>query len=301
MEEAVAGEVVVVVEAAAVGINPISKVTGIKGAGLKGAGIGWRPPLSAAISCLENLSFVEVIAESVWSRSQLPEALESLAAKGIKIIPHGISLGLAGADYPDRKKLKLLKDLAGKVQAPLISEHVAFVRGGGLEVGHLLGVSRNRQTLEIVIENVLMAMDQLELPLALENIACPLEPPGSSMSEGEFLSELVDRTGCWLLLDLENVHARACFQKSDPIPFLKSMPLDRVAYVHVAGGYEHGGEYHDTHDQPVGETTRELLKIAAEENGVPAFCLERDGNWPSATELVTEMEALRKLAFGNRS
>jgi uncharacterized protein (UPF0276 family) len=267
---------------------------------LSGSGIGWRPELSASIACLPSLSFIEIIAESFWHCQQLPDPFKCLLNRGIEIVPHGISLGLAGADYPDRDHLKRLASLAQLLDAPCVSEHVAFVRANGIESGHLLPVPRNKETLAVLIENTKMAMDILQRPLALENIANRVEPPGSIMPEWDFLHELVDRTGCWLLLDLENLHARARSHHFNPIEQLASFPLHRVAYLHLAGGIEHDGKYHDTHDQPVGDDTLAILKVLQAKNPALAFCLERDGNWPRLRELSAEMDRLRPYVMVDR-
>lgn len=267
---------------------------------IRGAGIGWRPELSASIACLADLSFVEIIAESFWHCMQLPESLQCLRNRDISIVPHGISLGLAGADYPDRDHLRRLASLARTLEAPCVSEHVAFVRANGIESGHLMPVPRNEDSLTVLIENTKMAMDILQRPLALENIASRVEPPGSTMPEGDFFHKLVDRTGCWLLLDLENLHARARSHHFNPIEQLASFPLHRVAYLHLAGGIEHHGEYHDTHDQPVGDETLAILKVLQAKNPALAYCLERDGNWPRLSELSTEMDRLRPYVMVDR-
>ena len=266
---------------------------------LSGSGIGWRPELSASIACLPSLSFIEIIAESFWHCQQLPDPFKCLLNRGIEIVPHGISLGLAGADYPDMDHLKRLASLARLLEAPCVSEHVAFVRANGIESGHLLPVPRNKGTLAVLIENTKIAMDVLQRPLALENIASRIEPPGSTMPEGDFFQELVDRTGCWVLLDLENLHAQGRTRQFNLNEQISKFPLQRIAYLHVAGGGEHHGEYHDTHDQPVGEATLAMLKALQKINPSIAFCLERDSNWPCFQELAAEMDRLRYYAMAN--
>ncbi len=107
-----------------------------------GLGIGWRPELALPIDRYEGLGFVEVIAEGFDTPGPIPEPLERLRARGVLIVPHGISLSLGGAEPPDRARLAALGRLATRLEAPLVSEHVAFVRAGGFEAGHLLPLPR---------------------------------------------------------------------------------------------------------------------------------------------------------------
>ncbi len=125
-------------------------------------------------------------------------------------------------------------------ESPLVSEHVAFVRAGGREAGHLLPVPRTRAALDVLVANVAEAMAGLPVPLALEPIATLFEWPAAEIDEADFLTELLDRTGALLLLDVANVWANARNAGTDPVALLDRLPLDRVAYVHVAGGTESG-------------------------------------------------------------
>src|SRR5262249_21028984 len=147
----------------------------------------------------------------------------------------------------DRERLASLAALAERFGAPLVSEHVAFVRGGGRETGHLLPLPRTRDALEVLVANVRAAQVVLPVPLALENVATLLEWPDAEMDEVAFLTEVLERTNSLLLLDAANVYANARNHGYDPVAFLEGLPLDRIAYVHVAGGVDRDGLYHDTH------------------------------------------------------
>ncbi len=201
-----------------------------------GVGIGWRAELARFIAGSDDLRFVEVIAEGLTATGPLPGPLARLKARGVRVIPHGVRLSLGGADKPDRRRIAHLARVAELLDAPLVSEHVAFVRAGGTEAGHLMPVPRTREALQIVAENVRQAQEQLPVPLALEQIAALVDWPEAEMDEAAFLCELLDRTGALLLLDVANLYANARNHRYDPLSFLDRLPLDRIAYVHVAGG-----------------------------------------------------------------
>jgi uncharacterized protein (UPF0276 family) len=182
------------------------------------------------------------------------------------------------------------------LDAPLVSEHIAFVRAGGTEAGHLLPVPRTRDALDVLVDNVLLAQAQLPVPLALEPIAALFEWPEDEMDEATFLTELLDRTGAWLLLDVANVYANATNRGAAPGALLARLPLERISYVHIAGGAEHDGLYHDTHTDPVPPEVLALLSELSALHHLPAVLLERDGHYPPEAQLRTELDAVAHAA-----
>jgi hypothetical protein len=259
-----------------------------------GLGIGWRPPLALAIDRFPELGFVEVMADDLDPRGPLPAAIENLRARRIPIVPHGVALSLGSADPPDGRRLADLARLAERLDAPLVSEHLAFVRGGGIEVGHLLPLPRTRECLDIVVANVRAAKKALPVPLAVENIATLVAWPHAEMDEATFLAELLDRADVGLLLDVENVYANARNHGDDPAAFFDRLPLERLAYVHVGGGVDRGSFYHDTHAHPVPDPVLALLEELAARVLIPGVLLERDDDFPSTTELFGEMAAIAR-------
>src|SRR5205085_90607 len=134
------------------------------------------------------------------------------------------SLSLGGAEPLDRDRLTALASLAERVAAPLVSEHIAFVRGGGVESGHLLPLPRTRDAVEVLVANVRAAQAVLPVPLALENIATLFGWPDAEMDEAEFLTEILERTNALLLLDLANVYANARNHGYDPAVLVGRLP-----------------------------------------------------------------------------
>jgi uncharacterized protein (UPF0276 family) len=263
------------------------------GLGELGLGIGWRPELALAIHRHPGLGFVELTAENHDASRPLPEAISQLLARGLDVVVHGVSLSLGGAEPPEPMRLEALAGLAERTGARLVSEHVAFVRAGGVEAGHLLPVPRTRESLDVLVENVRPARPARGLPLALENIAAVVEWPDREMGEAAFLAELLERTDSLLLLDVSNVHANARNHELDPMAYLDGLPLHRLAYVHVGGGVEHHGVYHDTHAHRVDPAAIDLLEELAARVDVPGAMLERDDDFPPAEELAAELEAIR--------
>jgi len=266
-----------------------------------GLGIGWRPEIALLIERRRDLGFIEVMAEDFAAAGRLPRAIEDLRERGLAIVPHGVSLSLGGAEPPDRHRLEALARTAARLGAPLVSEHIAFVRAGGLESGHLLPLPRTRDTLELVVANAREAKAALPVPLALENVATLFEWPDSEMSEAEFLTEVLERADVLLLLDLANLHANSLNFGYNPLEFIDRIPLDRIAYVHVAGGMERGGLYHDTHAHTVPPAVLELLNALASRIEVPGVMLERDERFPPDVVLGAELSAIAAALARGRS
>lgn len=260
-----------------------------------------------------EIDFTEVVSENVDPRA-IPAELTALVDHGVTVIPHGVTLGLAGADLPDPERLARLAGLADALDAPLVSEHVAFVRAGSvgvddgagagaggegdgaggdgphadvLEAGHLMPAPRTVEALEVLVANVTAAQAALPVPLALENIAALFAWPEDEFDEPSYLRELVSRTGVGLVLDLANIYSSCTARGLDARAELQRYPLDAVAYVHIAGGRFAEELYLDTHADPIcpevldllacwRDSLRSLGRVHAGEGPVPGVLLERD-------------------------
>ncbi|MET7698746.1 DUF692 domain-containing protein [Streptomyces sp. NPDC005485] len=275
--------------------------TGLLGrAGRLGTGIGWRPEIADAVERMPGIDWVEAVAENLCP-GHLPESLLRLRERGVTVVPHGVSLGLGGADRPDQARLTALAERAEALGSPLVTEHIAFVRAGGpltasplLEAGHLLPVPRTRDALDVLCENVRIAQAALPVPLAVENIAALISWPGEEMTEGQFLYDLVDRTGVRLLIDVANLHTNHVNRGENPAKALDELPVEAIAYVHVAGGFERDGVWHDSHAHPVPRPVLDILADLASRVTPPGVLLERDDNFPEAGELEREVDAIRE-------
>ncbi|MEW2190056.1 multinuclear nonheme iron-dependent oxidase [Streptomyces microflavus] len=264
-----------------------------------GIGIGWRPEIAAEVEALTGIDWVEAVAENLCA-DHLPGSLVRLRERGVTVVPHGVSLGLGGADRPDAGRLASLAARAELLGTPLVTEHIAFVRAGGpltatprLEAGHLLPVPRTWDALGVLCENVRIAQDSLPVPLALENIAALISWPDEELTEGQFLAELVERTGVRLLIDVANLHTNHVNRGEDPAKALDELPVEAIAYVHVAGGVEKDGVWHDTHAHPVTAPVLDVLAELRSRVDPPGVLLERDDAFPPGAELAAELETIR--------
>ncbi len=256
-----------------------------------GVGLGWRPETALLVEERRSLAFTEVIAETI-DPTRPPTALRSLIERGLPVVTHGVSLSLGGAARVDEARLARLAAVATALRSPLVSEHVAFSRHDELEAPHFLPVPMTRTQLAVLVDNVRRASAALPVPLALENIAAPVVWPGAELAEAELLAELLERTGARLLLDVANLHANLVNHGGDLDAYLARLPLERVAYLHVAGGAHVDGTWRDTHAHAVSPAIAATLDCVLDRIGPVPVLLERDHGFSSRAELTRELDAL---------
>ncbi len=269
---------------------------------LRGVGIGWRPEIAGVVAELPELGFVEVVAENLsalLTDGPLPPTLTQLHARGVPAVAHGVSLSLGSADPGGLGDPTHLAQVALALGSPLVSEHLAFVRAGGIEAGHLLPCPRTREGVAVLVRNIERVLPELPVPLALELPAALLSWPEDELTDAQFVTEVLERANVGLLIDVANIYGNARNTGVDPAAELAAYPLERLAYAHIAGGMVVDGVYLDTHTHPVLPEVLELAALLAElAPGAPVL-LERDGDYPPPQELAAELAAIR-AAVGAR-
>jgi len=270
-------------------------------------GLSWRTVLAAGIFAhRDQVDVVEVIAEDWFDapRWQI-SALRTLATQ-IPVQLHGTSAGLASAAPVEEKRLAKMARLVERVQPEAWSEHLAFVRAAGCEIGHLAAVPRNAGTVENSAANIARARRVVGATPMVENIATLMAPPASSLTEAEWLSQVTDAADAPLLLDLHNLYANAVnFGRAPataPLEVLRALPAERVGTVHIAGGRWLAAEpgdreekrWLDDHLHPVPDAVFCMLEeLAALTPHALTVVLERDGAYPPMDDLLLELQLAR--------
>jgi uncharacterized protein len=265
-------------------------------------GLSWRPALAAGIlSNLERIDVVEVIADDYFEAPRYRiKALRTLSAQ-LPIIVHGVSQGLASTAPADERRLARIARLVEAVRPESWSEHLAFVRGGGIEIGHLAAPPRNNSTIDGAAANLDRASRIVGSAPMVENIATLINPPGSTMSEADWIGKILQHTSGDLLLDLHNLHANATNFGYDAIEFLNRIPCERVSTVHIAGG-RWIGRLLDDHLHDVPDPVYHLLtEVAARTLRPLTVVLERDGAFPAMDDLLLQLDCARRaIALGRQ-
>lgn len=212
------------------------------------------------------------------------------------MVMHGVSMSIGAADGVSLGYLKRLKALADRVRPAWISDHLTWTGTDGQNLHDLLPLPYTEESLDVVCANIVLAQEVLERPLVIENPSSYLAFAASTMTEWSFLSRICERTGCALLLDINNIHVSGVNHGFDPYEFLAGLPVDRVWQIHLAGHTDDGELLIDTHDEPVPDPVWRLYEAACRRFGPVATMIERDDNIPALEDLVQELAIARRIS-----
>ena len=263
-----------------------------------GFGLGMRRPHFADfVSGQVEVDFVEVISENFMVAGGRPLHVIDRVREHYPVALHGVSMSIGAADGLNRDYLRRLKALAERVQPIWVSDHLCWTGAQGVNSHDLLPVPFTMEALEIVCRNVAQAQETLERPILLENPSSYVTFAEDHEPEWVFLAEVVRRTGCSILLDVNNIFVSATNHGFDPSLYLDALPLDRVRQIHLAG-HSHGrdGLLIDTHDAPVRDEVWDLFSEAIARCGPVLTMIERDDHIPPLAELCAELAQARAVA-----
>ena len=216
---------------------------------------------------------------------------------------HGVGMSLAGASDPDPDHLAALKQLVDRFEPELVSEHLAWSRLDGRCFPDLLPVPRTNEVLRRLGANIDQVQNALGREILIENPTHYLALLDHQWSETSFLAELARRTGCKLLIDVNNVAVGSHNIGFDPSAWLYDLPPDRIGEIHLAGHSidAEGSLLIDSHDEPVSEQVWGLYRELIERIGPRPTLIERDGNIPPFAELMAEREHAQVILGGSMS
>lgn len=261
-----------------------------------GFGLGLRRDHYADFQAGEvPVDFVEIISENFMVDGGKPLAVLDMVRTHYSVAMHGVSMSIGAAQGLNRDYLLRLKALAERIEPLWVSDHLCWTGVDGLNSHDLLPMPYTAEALDLVCANVAEAQDALARPLLFENPSSYLTFAIDELSEWEFLGEMARRTGCYLLLDVNNVYVSAVNHGFDPLAFLAGIPVDRVRQVHLAG-HTPGEILIDTHDRPVCADVWGLYTEACRRFGPVATMIERDDAVPPLGELLAELQQARNIS-----
>ena len=261
-----------------------------------GIGVGLRVPHQAAIfETQPEVGFFEIISENYMVAGGPPRENLDRILERYPVVQHGVSLGIASAEPLDFDYLARLKELTRHTRTPWVSDHLCWSQAHGHHYHDLLPVPYTPEIAAYIAEKARIVQDYLELPFALENLSSYVTFSDSVMTEWEFYREIVERAGIHMLLDVNNVFVSSVNHGFDPMDYLRAIPYDRVAQVHVAGHtQQEDGTLLDTHDNHVREEVWELYAYVDQQTGGVSTLLEWDDNFISFEDTLAEaMQAKR--------
>jgi uncharacterized protein (UPF0276 family) len=242
-----------------------------------------------------DVAWFEVITENVLAPGGNPRRILRAVRERWPVVLHGVSLGIGGPDPLDEDYLRDLCDLATEVEPAWVSDHLCWGGLRGRRAHDLWPLPLHDRSLAHVSARVQVVQERLGRPLVLENVSAYVTFRESTWPEGEFLAELSRRTGCGLLVDVNNLVVNRHNLGTDPEAFLAAVPPDAVAQIHLAGHEVHPTHRIDTHDHPVDTETWALYRRALDRFGAVSTSIERDDHIPPFEEMAAEVAQARSL------
>ena len=262
-----------------------------------GFGLGLRPDYYEEILTQKpNLDWFELVTENYLIPGGKPLYYLDKIRAHYPMVMHGVSLSLGSSDPIDFDYLRQLSALVARVEPMWISDHLCWTGVNGINAHDLLPIPYTRQAVAHLVTRIQQIQDFLGRPILIENVSSYLSYKQSEMTEWEFIAELVQRAGCYILLDVNNVYVSSINHQFDPLDYIQAMPAERVAQIHLAGHANHGDYIIDTHDAPVIQPVWDLYAATIQHLGPVSTMIERDDNMPPLAELLAEVNEARRIS-----
>ncbi|MFL6749324.1 MAG: DUF692 domain-containing protein [Sphingomicrobium sp.] len=259
-----------------------------------------------AMACPAAGLWFEVHAENYMVDGGPRLAMLEALRKRFPLSIHGVGLSLAGVDRPDKEHLARLKRLTDRFEPFLLSEHLAWSRHGNVSFPDLLPFPRTAEALEIIARNIDITQSALGRQILVENPSLYMKLEGHDWPESLFLAEIVKRTGCGLLIDVNNVFVSASNLGFNPISYLDALPQRVIGEIHLAGHSEDPllgrGLLIDSHDAPISDEVWTLYDWLLARCGAerPPTLIERDDEIPEFAALLAERDKAAAMMGGRR-
>ncbi|MEJ2682589.1 MAG: DUF692 domain-containing protein [Gammaproteobacteria bacterium] len=266
-----------------------------------GAGLGLRRSILSELASRKTVSpednpvdFYEVAPENWIQMGGKSLKRFEAVVESVPLVCHGLSLSLGGLDRFDEFYLQDIKRFLNRYNAVCYSEHLSYCTDKG-QLYNLAPIPFTEEAVRYVAARIRFVQDVMERRIAIENVSYYLAT-GQELSEQEFVLAVLEEADCDLLLDVNNVYVNSVNHGYDPMAFLSAMPVERIAYYHIAGHYNEAEDLIiDTHGANVIEPVWSLLEKTYRLFGVKPTLLERDFNFPPLTELFSEVERIQSV------
>ena len=265
-------------------------------ADLHGFGLGLRPEhYGDFITAPQPVDWLEILSDNYLVPGGKPLHYLERVRRDYPLAMHGVAMNLGSCDPLDRAYLRDLKQLAGRVEPDIISDHLCWTGVDGKRLHDLLPLPYTEEAMRHVAGRIRQVQELLGRRLTIENVSTYVEVQ-APLTEWEFVSAIAAEADCDLLVDINNIYVSGRNHGFDPLRYLQALPPQRVRQFHLAGHTDLGNYCIDTHDHPVCDAVWELYHAAVQLfPGVPVM-IERDDRIPPLAELVEELAHARGVA-----
>ena len=246
----------------------------------------------------QPVEWLEVISENFMVDGGKPLTILDRIRADYPMTMHGVSMSIGSINGLDKNYLDKLKELEQRIEPMWVSDHLCWTGVHGRNLHDLLPLPYTEEALQAIGRNVMHAQEVLQRPLVLENVSSYVEFNASEMTEWEFLSEVCQATGCYLLLDINNIYVSACNHGFSATDFIQGVPAERIMQFHLAGHQNNGDYLIDTHDHAVCDGVWDLYHQALIRFGPVPTMVEWDDKIPPLQELLSELNKARTIAAG---
>ena len=262
-------------------------------------GIGLRSEhYEDATSAKPPVDWFEVHSENYFGRGGRPHAILRQIREQFPVSFHGVGLSLGSTDALNLQHLERLKELVNLYQPALVSEHLSWSSVDGAYLHDLLPLPMTEETISHLVDRVEGVQNYLGRRILVENTSTYLEFADSDFTEWEFVTEIARRSGCGILLDVNNIYVNACNHGFDAVHFIDRVPVELVEEIHLSGHtvntFPDGEILIDTHDQRICDEVWHLYQIASKRFSRTPTLIEWDKNLPAFEVLLEETELARK-------
>lgn len=261
-----------------------------------GCGVGLRTEHYDEItSAWPRMDWFEAISENFMGSGGRPLRILEQVRAHYPVALHGVSLSIGSTDPLDPEYLRQLKALADRIEPAIVSDHLCWTGVDGSNLHDLLPLPFTEEAVRHVAGRVQQVQETLGRRILLENVSSYVTYAQSTMREWEFLREVAERSGCGLLLDLNNVYVNAFNHQFDPREFLANLPGELIGQFHLAGHTDMGSYLFDTHSRPVIPPVWDLYQQALARWGPVATLIEWDEDIPPFARLAEEADKARAI------
>jgi uncharacterized protein (UPF0276 family) len=261
-----------------------------------GFGIGLRPcHYESVINTRPAVDWFEIVSEDFMGDGGPPFYYLDKIRERFPIAMHGVSLSIGSCDDLDKDYLVQLKKLIERVDPLWVSDHLCWTGINGVNIHDLMPLPHTRETISHVVSRVKKVQNFLGRKILLENVSSYVSFKASEMTEWEFLTEIAERAGCYILLDVNNIYVNAFNHGFDAQTYLNYIPAGKVKQFHMAGHENCGTHIVDTHDSGIIQSVWDLYAAAVERFPTAATLIERDANIPDINQLLQELRQAKKI------
>ena len=244
----------------------------------------------------QRVDWLEIISENYMVAGGKPLQMLDRIRSEFPMVMHGVSLSIGDTGPIDTRYLSQLKQLIARVEPAWVSDHLCWTGTNGLNLHDLLPLPYTQAALSHLVDRISQVQEFLGQKILIENVSSYVTYRADEMTEWEFISELLQRSGCELLLDVNNVYVSSVNHGFSPRDFIDGIPAAKVRQIHLAGHEDHGSYIIDTHDHPICDAVWDLYGYTVRRLGEVPTMVERDDNIPPLAELLGELDMVRRIA-----